>query len=62
MWDHLDPRDLRSGWLNVQDLQCLAAIRRLEREIAEDHAAGFGVDSDRALDRLAGLYEQLRRS
>ena len=55
------PRDPDcSACRNVFDLQRIAAIKRLDRQIAQDHANGYGVDVDAALDRRAALVEYLR--
>lgn len=51
MWSYLTPRNLIS-------IQREAAIRELDRRIAEEHAAGYGVDVDRLLERR----HELRRS
>jgi len=48
MWTHLGARNLIA-------LQRLAAIAQLDREIAEDHAQGYGVDADEKLDRRLEL-------
>jgi hypothetical protein len=69
MWTHLPidalqpdgPDDPRCGWLNVTDLQRVAALKRLERTIVADNAAGCGVDSDRALDQWVELRDLIRK-
>ena len=48
MWTHLGARNLIA-------LQRLAAIAQLDREIAEDHAQGYGVDCDEKLGRRLEL-------
>ena len=48
MWDYLTPQ-------NLLDFQRKAALEQLDAEIAEDHAAGYGVDVDQKLDRRLEL-------
>jgi hypothetical protein len=55
------PRDPGLGvHRNVYDLQRIAAVKRLDRQIAEDHANGYGVDRDALLDRRLELMQLLR--
>ena len=48
MWDYLSPQ-------NLLDFQRKAALEQLDAEIAADHAAGYGVDVDRKLERRLEL-------
>lgn len=55
------PRDPGLGvHRNVYDLQRIAAVKRLDRQIAEDHANGYGVERDALLDRRLDLMQLLR--
>ena len=52
------PRDPGLGvHRNVYDLQRIAAVKRLDRQIAEHPANGYGVDRDALLDRRLELME-----
>jgi len=48
LWNFLSPQ-------NLLDFQRKAALEQLDAEIAADHAAGYGVDVDRKLDRRLEL-------
>lgn len=52
MWDHLTAR-------NLIGLQQVAAIKQLDREIAEDYAAGYAVDADEKLERRLELKRRI---
>jgi hypothetical protein len=49
-----------SACRNIVDLQRMAAIKKLDRQIAKDHADGYGSDVDALLDRRSALMEYLR--
>ena len=57
---HDAPRPGLGVHRNVYDLQRIAAVKRLDRQIAEDHANGYGVDRDALLDRRLELMQLLR--
>jgi hypothetical protein len=67
MWTHLPidalqpegPDDPRCGWLNVTDLQRVAALKRLERTMVDDNAAGYPIDTD--LDLWLVLRDAIRK-
>jgi hypothetical protein len=52
MWTHLGARNLIA-------LQQVAAIKQLDREIAEDWANGYGPDVDEKLERRLELKRQI---
>ena len=56
------PRDPGLGvHRNVYYLPRIAAVKPPDRQIAEDHANGYGVDTDALLDRCLDLMELLRQ-
>lgn len=67
MWTHLPadelwppgPDDPRCGWLNVTDLQRVAALKRLQRSMVADNAAGYPVDAE--LDQWLELRDAIRK-
>jgi hypothetical protein len=54
------PDDRISLHRNVLDIQRVAAIKMIDRQIARDWAAGYGHDVDMLLDRRVRLMELLR--
>ena len=46
---------------NLLALQRLAALKKLDEQITEDHAAGYGVDVDKALERRYTIKEQMEK-
>lgn len=54
MWTHLGAR-------NLVMLQQVAAIKQLDREIAEDFAAGYGPDADEKLERRLVLQRLIEK-
>jgi hypothetical protein len=71
MWNHLPIERLNtpspllmdpecSACRNIYDLQRMAAIKTLDRQIAKDHAEGYGSDVDALLERRSALMEYLR--
>jgi hypothetical protein len=54
MWTHLGARNLIA-------LQQVAAIKQLDREIAEDWANGYGPDVDDKLERRLELKREIDR-
>lgn len=55
MWDHLD---IHPAVANLLTWQRHAALRKLEREMTEDNAAGYCVDE--ALERYMEIKHQMR--
>jgi hypothetical protein len=71
MWNHLPIERLNipspllmdpecSACRNIYDLQRMAAIKTIDRQIAKDHAGGYGSDVDALLERRSALMEYLR--
>ena len=71
MWNHLPVERLNapsallmdpecSACRNIYDLQRMAAIKTLDRQIAKDYADGYGSDVDDLLERRSALMEYLR--
>lgn len=53
MWDHLPVR-------NLMDMQRMAAIKTIDRQILEDWENGYGADVDLLLERRHSLVEAMR--
>jgi hypothetical protein len=58
VWDY---QDLHPAVANLLSWQRQALLKKLEQEIAQDHADGFSLSADAALDRYISIKQQMER-